>query len=815
MDKDTQLIKHAFEGWLRDLDKRSDKTYGYDNRNDAGFREDEGRLINYWRAVRKHLVLVIGLAVFVTTLATIYTFRKPDIYEAHGRVQVDLERVNPALGASKDNPVIVGNSVMDPAYFNTQVQNLTNPSLLRRAGKKLNLQETKDLLDLDVPGSNSFWQRTKDLFSFGGAKKDIAVQTTAAVPNGSVAERNLSEEDPQEAQQLAPYVEALVKRLEIEPVRESSAAEKETRLIDISFTHSNPRFAANVVNAIIDEFTLSNMERKTESNTTTAHFLSQRITELQAQIRSSEQQLLDYAKSHKILSLDANQNMVVERLAGLNKQLLEAENDRKLAEAEYKASLAPGASDALSEGRTNEGNARSISDIQVKLAELRQRRAQLLVDNTEKWPEVRELNQQIKALEDQIKSDRNRGSAVIVKNLETRYRQTRAREDALRAAYTEQTKETLTQNEAAVNYKILQREIDTNKSLMEGLLQRSKENDVVLAGTPNNIRVIDHAIVPYKPIGPKRLLNILLALILSLGLGVALALIVEYLDDSLSGVEDVEKWLHLPVFALIPAVGPTKKRHLLTAGNGQPSQNGKGDHRPELLMNNDARSSLAEAYKHLRTSILLSTAEQPPQTLLVTSSFPSEGKTSTSINTAISLSQTGAKVLIVDADMRRPQLREVFDLEHRGGLSAILSSKMSESEILSMIDQTSEEGLHVLTAGQIPPNPAELLASSQMPRLIEVLRSTFQYIVIDSPPIASFTDGVLVSSVVDGVLLVVHSGKSSRSAVRRAQRTLQAVGARICGVVLNNVKLQPFDSYYYQQYYHRGYYTAETGDQAA
>jgi capsular exopolysaccharide synthesis family protein len=591
----------------------------------------------------------------------------------------------------------------------------------------------------------------------------------------------------------------------VEPVKETRGYYKETRLIDIEFTHTDPDVAAKVVNAIAETYVYTNLEKKSESNTSTGDFLTKRIAELQQQIRTDEERLVNYAKNNQIISLDANQNTVVERLAGLNRQLLEAENERKTAEAAYNAAKAPGAASALVDA-----DEKRISDAESKLADLRQKRAQLLVDATEEAPEVKEVDQQIKELERQVSDLRSSKSSTLLTNLETRYRQAMDRENALRKSFEAQRGQTLTQNEAAINYRIIQQEIDTNKTLLDNLLQRSKENDVVMASKPNNISIVDYAIPPDGPVGPNRMRAVFVALVLSIGLGVGFALFLEYLDDTVHSTDEVERLLHLPALAVIPSVGAAGRRRALGGPNGALQK--RNDHpstSPELLMNVDSRSPLAESYRHLRTSVLLSTAGRAPRSLLVTSSLPGEGKTTTAVNTAISLAQTGASVVIVDADMRRPRLRGIFNLDDGAGLSSILSSEVSDNEMLSMVTQEPTTGLNILSAGPIPPNPAELLGSDQMRRLIGNLQSAFTHVVVDSPPISSFTDGVLISSMVDGVLLVVHGGKSSRHVVRRSRQLLQDVGAKIFGVVLNNVNLQSHDYYYYQRYYGNKYYQTD------
>jgi capsular exopolysaccharide synthesis family protein len=764
--------------------------------------ENEVQLLDYWRAVRKRLWLVIAIVILITTLSTIYVARKPDIYEASSQVQVDLE--NPAALVGK-TPYFIGPS-NDPVYFNTQLQILTSPGLMRRVVKTLDLEHNRDFFKGNSTQKRSTWQTILRMAGLGANDPAINASPANELPLASNVAPATLREDLNEAKRLAPYVGAILAGLKVDPVKENRGYYKETRLINLTFQHTDPQVAAKVVNAIAETYIHANLEKKGEANSTTGDFLQKRVAELQDRIRTGEEKLMNYAKNNEIISLDANQNTVVERLAGLNKQLLAAEDDRKTAEAAYAAARAPGAAEALAEADLKQAN-----DTEAKLADLRQKRAQLLVDATEEAPEVKEVDQQITELDSQLKDVRSRKSSTILTNLETRYKSALGREQALRKDFEKQRAETLTQNEAAINYRIIQQEIATNKTLLDNLLQRSKENEVVMAGKVNNISIVDYALAPEGPVGPNRTRTVFIAFFLSLGLGIGLALFLEYLDDTVHSTDEVERLLHLPALAVIPSVNAgVRRRALVAPSNGLQKRNGgSAAGNPELLTNVDSKSPLAESYRHLRTSVLLSTAGRAPKSLLVTSSLPGEGKTTTAVNTAISLAQTGASVVIIDADMRRPRLQSIFGLRDQAGLSSILSSDCSDAEMLTLVSKDQASGLNVLTSGPIPPNPAELLGSDQMRRLITALQKSFNHVVVDSPPVSSFTDGVLISTMVDGVLLVVHGGRSSRHIVRRSRQLLQDVGAKVFGVVLNNVNLQSHD-YYYQRYYSQAYYNKDS-----
>ena len=589
MKPPTDLAKRepSLEALDRGVEPPQSYNYGVDPNAD-----NEVHLLDYWRAIRKRLWLVLGIVALVTMLSVVYVARKPDEYEAQARVQVDLEETGNLVS---DQRPLYG-PADDPIYFNTQLQILVSPGLMRRVVRTLDLEHNPDFFKGDPGQRPSTWQTLRRMVGLGKAP-DPTAKPPDQLPLTTTVAQATAREDLNEAKRLAPYVNNILSGLKVDPVKEARGYYKETRLIDIKFSHPVPDVTSKVVNAIAETYVFSNLEKRTEANSTTGDFLQKRIAELQQQIRTSEERLVNYAKNNQIISLDPNQNTVVERLAGLNQQLLQAENDRKTAEAAYNAAKVPGAANALAED-----GGKSNNELESKLNELRQKRALLMVDATEEAPEVKEVDQQINELDRQLKDMRSRRSATLLTNLNTRYQQALEREQSLRKAFEQQRAQTLSQNEAAINYRIIQQEIETNKSLLNGLLQGAKENDVVMAGKPNNISIVDYALTPDTPVGPNRARTVIAAFFLSIGLGIGLALFFEYLDDTVHSTEEVERMLHLPALAVIPSIGSGARRRVLPGTTALQKQNGNGNGHSELLMNVDSRSPLAEAYRHLHVS---------------------------------------------------------------------------------------------------------------------------------------------------------------------------------------------------------------------
>jgi succinoglycan biosynthesis transport protein ExoP len=761
----------------------------------AASPSEPAHLREYLAVVLKRKWLILSLMVVATSLAAIQMYRLPSVYEAGTTIQIE-QKARSVLSTGRDGGVIIrgGN---DPQYWNTQLRLLTTQQLARQVIMRLNLQNNPNFLGPSRgTGVITSLRRVLTGEKAASAKQQQEQQQQeGAVPvvNDTEWPEWLKAQTltPEQAQQLEPYEDVLRGNLKVEPIERTS-------LVYIRFQHTDPEIAANVVNTIANVFSENDKRRETIGSEKAEATLGKQVIDLQAQIKSDEATRLAYMQRNDLpLDNKAGMDLTADRLKNNSAQMQAAEAERKEAEAAYKSALSTRESAGVWSIPQVQGD-KNVQRLREKIGDLEEQKAALLETYTSEWPAVKKVDAQIARL----KQDLDKAPNEIVASLKSNFDKAVKKERESSAAYFSERGRARTQSVSEMGLGELNQRIETNKQLYQTYLQRLNELQVTKNDRSDNVTQVEEARVPRSPIGPARARNIIIALLLSLGVGVGLAFLLDYLDDTLKSVEDVDRHLQLATLALIPA--PREARRFLGRGAPLPAP---GEN-TALTLIQDVRSPVAEAYRHLRTSLLLSSAGQPPKTVLVTSSQPSEGKTTTAVNIAMMLAQTGAEVLLLDCDLRRPRIHAHFGLPNTRGVTNYLSGESNVSELVQASDRI--QNLKVITSGPVPPNAAELLGSDEMRKLLYVLAENFTHIIIDSPPAISFTDASILSTMVDGVMLVVHGGRSSRSVVRRAKQQLQDVGAHLFGIVLNNVKLESNYYYYYSNYY-SGYYAEEEG----
>lgn len=754
--------------------------YGYGNEEEEGMR-----LRELWHTVRKRKWLILTIAVIVTTLVIIEAYRTKSTYRASAFIEMVKERpsVKPAAGG------VVIQTDEDSYYpqlsINTSLFRLTSEPLLEDVVANLQLDENPKFTE---PQRASVWEAVQAIVNRASLKKQEP-QTPAVTPLTVGSTRG--PRSPEESERLAPFVSMVAGGLQAEQV-------KETRTLKVTYTHTDPAITAAVVNGIAQNFIGRSFETKTEEFTNASDWLDVTTRELKAKVEKAEQALADYTREHNIFSTDNKQTLTTDKLSRLHDQATRTETDRILKQSVYeevKAGRGAGLPAAFADPK--------ITSLQSKLEELEANEAKLDLKYGPDHPQVTEIKQQIRIAREQLATSRK----ALEDKLKSEYELAARDEQSLRTALNQAKGEAVQQNQDAIQFNILKQEVDTAKALYTDFLQKTSQAKVEVAQQHNNMRLIQPARVPSAPVGPSRFRMIVLGFFLSLIGGVGVAYFLEYVDNTIKTVEDVNRYVRLPALGVIPAIAAAAQGKLKGEKNGKrliiASSSGSGaaqvPYASDRLAVIDNRSSAAEAYRVVRTSMLLSAAGNPPKTVLVTSGQPGEGKTTTVVNTAISLAQLGASVLIIDCDLRKPSAHKVFGIDHDKGLSTYLSRDI---EIDGLITKLQIPNLSLLPCGPIPPNPAELISSERMKNLLRILSERYDHVLIDSPPLIHVTDPVILSSLVDGVILVVHGGKSTRAVTQRARQELASVGAKVFGVVLNNVDLKRhgYDDYYYYRY---------------
>ncbi len=708
----------------------------------------EPHLYDYLLILRKHQWLILSFLLTVVTIVSIATFRMRPVYVARATIEIDRENTNilPFQGADAYD------SMMDlDNYIETQSKVLTSETLALQTIRNTGLAANPE-------------------FSAGGVPSE-------AIATGSLAN-----------QKRPPEVAAFLGSLSVRRIPSS-------RLMEVSYESTDPVLAARILNAHLDNFKAQNIQSRYEATLEATRFLTSQLNELKLTVKQSEDARINYERQNQIWSVDDKSNITSQRLADLDKQLTDAEGETLKKQALYEYAKA-GDIDAVPEIRAD-----------ALLQELQKKRADLAVQNTESlnqygpnFPKVLRLQAQMKEVEDQI----GRESKGIILQLESDYREAKQREGLIRQALELQKAETNNMAEKMVQYNILKRESEADKTLYEGLLTKLKEAGISEGLKSSNLRVVDPAMIPSYPARPAKARNIALAFLVGLVGGIGLALLREYLDNTVKTPDDIETLTRLPSLAVVPAFGESGSHKRRFGIFSAPSTNGH-EKRIELVAQHLPKSQMSEAFRALRTALLLSQPDHPPQVILVTSALPREGKTTAAANLAVTLAQLGDKTVLVDADLRKPGVGRLLNLGT--GKYAGLSSYLAGVSTLDLVTvpHPAIPNLAAIPTGPLPPNPADLLSSHKLADAIVELRTKYKFVVIDSPPIMAATDAVILSVQADGVLLVVRSGETPKEAFTRTRDLLTSVKSRILGVVLNAVDASAPDYYYSYRYYPYSY----------
>ncbi len=753
-------------------------------------------LRQYWRIVKRRKWTVLLVILLGTMVGTLIAFNLKSMYQAQAIIEV-----------GKDNPTLIrtGDTVISQSDYTikTAIQLLQSRPLFDEIIQTLKLNQNSNFLD--VAEKRSLSETLQAAFGqsplLASDRRILTGVWASKQADKSEAPTIVQVNDPkiltpEDEKQRNKRLKALSDNLKITQTRDS-------RLLTIQYSHTDPVLATAITNALAKAYIDNNFRDKTNKYSRTSEWLDRTTRELKAKVEQSEQELANYTKANNIFNTDDKSTLTTEKLVKLHGEATRAESDRILKRSLYQE-VQQGRVEQLPDAFSDP----KLIELKKKLGELATQAAQLEVKFGGRNPKVQEVRQQMAAIEGQIKSN----MVTLEEKLKADYERAARDESSLKDALSKAKVEASQENQAAIKFNLLKQNLDTTKGLYNDFLQKTTQAQAQVAEQYNNITMIEPAEVPTIPSSPKRLQNILLALLLSTVAGVGLALFMDYLDNTVKEANDITQYAQIPTLAMIPKL-TTNKANSLQPESGviAISQDSK-PYRMALnaqLFDPDANSVGTEAYRILRTSILLSTAGGPPKKILFTSGSPSEGKSTTAVNTGISLARLGRSVLVIDADMRRPTIHKILGIENKIGLSNCLSG---EVRLENVIKPSTIPNLSVLPSGIIPPNAAELVSSESMRKLLLDLSPYYDHILIDSPPLANVTDAIVISTMVDGVILLVSSGKCTREILRYSSQQLAKVNAKVLGAVLNNFDFKN-DGYGYYDYNYYGTYRESQADQ--
>ena len=770
-------------------------------------------LRSYWLIFYKRRFLILLVTSLVVLLAALANRSAPKVYVAATQIRID-----PAGPEYLPLPNAAA-PVMDSSYYETEYAELQSAELAKRVIEELKLyDEPRFIPPPQIEGivgtARALWTRL------------TSPESDGAGSSGGAAD----------VHQRPDLVSMYLHGLTITPVQNS-------RLVTIGFASPSPELSADIANTHAREFLKMAVRARTDFYAEIQQFLEARLSEIKTRTEESETALNEFRRRHRVLAVGGSEkeNVTLERLASMNSDYVKAQSERIAAEAEYNLvkkrryeSLAAVQRDPL------------YNSLRQELETLRSEYGRLSQVYQAKYPKMEELAGRIREL------DKRLGEQIrhAVEGVESQYLAAKAKEDALGSEVDKQKKETLDLNDLNAEYQVLAREAEANRELYKNLLSRAKETNITQSMHTTNVRIVSAADPPTSPSLTESRRKLSMALLVGLCLACAIAFGLEYIDNSVKTPEDAEALLQLPALAVIPSFSHgAGERRAGTSGELSPktivleapldgaatasvpavasdgARSVPGD-LAEMIVVNRPDSIVAEAYRTLRTGVLLSSADKPPQVIQFVSALSREGKTVTSVNTALALAQSGAQVLLIDADLRRPRCSGIFQAPRTPGLVDLLVGHSTFEQCVRRVKidgldnifhgvpsnggangagtnghKLSFGAVSLLPAGSKAPNPAEILGSHRMRELVETLRQRYDYIVIDSPPLLPVADSVVLSTIVDGVLMVIRGQSTTVPVIKQALSKLDRVGARMIGSVLNDVDVTSADYFYYKGYY--------------
>ena len=711
---------------------------------------------DYLRVLYKRRWVAAGAFILVFAYSATTSLRKTPIYEATTQLLIEKDTKR----ASSLNSVLQeSEGWYDDDFYQTQVRMLQSRALAWRTLQAMGLGQAPSAADRDEMAQAASRKSQRGLLR--------------ALAESLGAPRPIEPPAADETGWQSSRIDRFLGGLTVTPIRNS-------RLVNIRFQSPDPAYAARAADALADAYIAQGLSFRALASKDANQFLADQLSEQKTTLDASERALQEYKEKHGAVSLtDPQNNIIVRKLSDISAELTRARNQR-LEQQQLLQTLAelrkdPAKLETFPAILSNQ----AIQRLRAEVAEIRSRDAQLAVTFGPEYSERKANAAGLATRGAQLEQEIDK----VVESIRNEYEIAKGREDALDRQLRAQKAESLSQDNVAIGYLALEREAVSNRQLYNDLMSRAKLTGVTGEYKGTNVQVIDPAEMPRVPVLPDHQRDLIFALMTAFLLAVGLAFGMEYLDSRIKTPDDIKAYLGIPFLGLIPVV-PQKEK--------------KG---PSPLLERGVPAAFSEAMRGIRTSVIFSSAADGARSVMVTSTAPSEGKTVVSTNLADALAQAEQRTLVVDGDMRRPRVHEVFEMAQEPGLSNVLVGAV---DVKTAIRSTGNPFLFVLPAGHIPPNPAELLGSARYRKLLEELGKEFDWIIVDAPPVMAVTDAAVVSNGVSGVLFVVGAEMTPRRTAQNALEQLAAARARVIGAVLNRVNVHRH-SYYYAQYYRKDY----------